>query len=414
MKKFLLLATFVLLAAVLFSCALKKGDSKNDSAASGETTKSIGTDEITTVGVTTEMVTNEMVTTAAVTTEAVTTAARIYIDINEVGSVNIDSMKLTLTKGMTVKDVYVAMKSAGAENLPCMYFSSSKNGPFFVFRLDDGLSFQMAVRIAGSDVYYPEAWSINNDWTWTNVSAEKAKYEQVWERFEHYAYVTSSEQPTQSTGTVEIVDGIPTVLPNGNAFDVKLCVDFEDSSAYTLSGKSFEAKSFRWNASGIRGKGIAIGLADEKNDNRRAEVQVAPAQPIEIGGCSGILFWVDFSGTDVNNEKNGVCASVSMNGNDYRTSKNSNGSVGYFLLDGKWIETKNVNACRLELPHQYKGWVYVPASSYQDTRDMSEIVDQNGNFKELSAQSLRLYTDYYNMEKTAEIIFDEILFVKAK
>ena len=107
-----------------------------------------------------------------------------------------------------------------------------------------------------------------------------------------------------------------------------------------------------------------------------------------------------------------LCASVTLNGNDYRANMADHGSVGYYYKDGAWVETKNVNACRMEVPAGFCGWIYVPATSYCDS-NKNPVVDANGKFNDIAVENMRCYTDGYVYTDAAEnyIIFDEIIYV---
>jgi len=132
-----------------------------------------------------------------------------------------------------------------------------------------------------------------------------------------------------------------------------------------------------------------------------------------VEGARGILFWVDYSHVDPK-EDAPLCASVTLNNNSVRANKDDHGSVGYYFKDGAWVETKNVNACRMEVPAGFAGWIYIPATSYVFSTDgKPTAADADGKFQSIEVENMRLYTDGYAYTDNAEkfIIFDEILYV---
>lgn len=230
---------------------------------------------------------------------------------------------------------------------------------------------------------------------------------------------TTAEPTTEEVTTAVVTTGIPAelknlmpaTLPDGKKYDAAIRVDFSNGDAYTQKRNSGSSVDVIFTQPGIYGTGITLGLSAS---GTRAEIGIEPNEfVIEPAGCSGIMFYVDFSSTNPNPDKEGCCASVTMEGNTYRANKSGGMSVGYYFQDGVWKETKNVNACRMQLPHQFKGWVYIPATSYSNTTDTSAVlVDDNGNFVELNVFNFYLYTDYYDMSVPVAIVFDEVMWIR--
>jgi hypothetical protein len=107
-----------------------------------------------------------------------------------------------------------------------------------------------------------------------------------------------------------------------------------------------------------------------------------------------------------------MCASVTLNGNNNRSNgpANSAGSAVAYYFDGNaWVQTTNVTSCRLEIPNNFAGWIYVPSSSFFDKVSGTALGD---TFGDIFLTSMRCYTDGYVYSAENYIIFDEIVFVK--
>lgn len=153
------------------------------------------------------------------------------------------------------------------------------------------------------------------------------------------------------------------------------------------------------------------------NTSNRCEIQLqiwTDTCEIEVNpkGAKGVLFYVDFShvASQTGDSAKPACASVTFNTNDYR-SKNG---IGYYYENGVWVETKSINACRMAIPEQFVGWIYVPATSYVNTKDGDALIaDEKGLFPDFSVTNMRCYTDGYVYSDAPEnyVIFDEITFV---
>ena len=144
----------------------------------------------------------------------------------------------------------------------------------------------------------------------------------------------------------------------------------------------------------------------------RGEITVISYYEANPKGAKGIIFYVDYSHVADNPEKP-LCASVTFNNNTYRANKSDNGSIGYYFQDGLWTETKNVNACRMEVPANFVGWIYIPATSFVLNSDKSPAVDEQGKFIDITVNNMRCYTDgyVYGSDDTTYIIFDEIIYI---
>lgn len=221
-----------------------------------------------------------------------------------------------------------------------------------------------------------------------------------------------------------LVDLMPALLPDGTpieTFSRPFCGDDElDSDGfpmnYYIQGKASPDTTIVGTDGGaIYGQAFRLPAHGESATDR-AEIEVSFFNldgNIEnnVKGARGILFWVDFTHVDPAEEKT-VCASVTLNRNTYRCNAANNGSVGYYYKDGAWMETKNINACRMELCAGFAGWVYLPASSFVDS-NKNPIADENGKFPDIDVTNMRCYTDNYtySTNEANYIIFDEIIYV---
>ncbi|MCQ2428051.1 MAG: hypothetical protein MJ137_06585 [Clostridia bacterium] len=249
------------------------------------------------------------------------------------------------------------------------------------------------------------------------------------------AEVTTSDEPVYDFGENEygklddaektkLMDVIPALLPDGTPimnWARPYCMDdILDKEGYGVhyyfDGKSSPyAEYVGTDNGGIFGTGIKMEAHGQTPGGDRAELELHSYYEANLKGAKGIMFYVDFSTTTPQPADNNkpLCASVTINVNTYRCNKDSNGSVGFYFADGVWSETKNINACRMELPNGFKGWVYIPATSYQKTSDKTPIADENGLFIDIPVENMRLYTDgyTYSTDGSAYVIFDEILFI---
>ena len=139
----------------------------------------------------------------------------------------------------------------------------------------------------------------------------------------------------------------------------------------------------------------------------RAEGNLVLGEGVSMKGVRGVLFYVDFSRVEANSGA-GPVASVTLNGNDYRSNYGS--KVGYYYQGGSWNQTSAVNACRMQLPVGFAGWVYVPLTSYTGAGALYDA--ETGIGLDVTVTNMNLYTDGYVYSATNSITFDEILFVK--
>lgn len=210
---------------------------------------------------------------------------------------------------------------------------------------------------------------------------------------------------------------MPATLPDGAAYEITSRTMSFDRGAddYYVEGNSQGGAEFVDVTQGaIFGNALKMKAISDKGDSR-AEVQVVPYNDVNISDAKGVMFYVDFSNV-APSDKEGtkMCASVTINTNDYR-SKGPNGgngdraAVAYYYLAGTWIETSNINACRLEIPEKFAGWIYVPSSTFYGKNENAPLGE---TFGDLIVMNMRCYTDGYTYSADTYIIFDEIVFVK--
>ena len=189
---------------------------------------------------------------------------------------------------------------------------------------------------------------------------------------------------------------MPQTLPDGSNFDILtrlMCCDKEED--YLIKGNSAGSTKFVSEADGaIYGNAVRFAAkADSK----------------------GILFYVDFSNVAIK-EGTKMSASVTINTNSIRSQgpdKTEGSGTGYYYLDGVWKETHNIKSCRMEIPDNFKGWVYVPATSFTQSSDGLYWDSATGCFNDnFFVDNMRCYTDGYVYSADNWIIFDEITFVK--
>ncbi len=212
---------------------------------------------------------------------------------------------------------------------------------------------------------------------------------------------------------------LPAVLPDGTAlgeFKRPYCLDdyiAEDGMQmhyYQLGNSAEHTSLVDTNGGAVYGTGLKMASYGKTPGDTRGEFEVHSRYEANVKGAKGILFYVDLSHVQSNGN---LSASVTLNTNSVRTSKDKGGSVGYYYLDGNWVETHNITICRLALPDGFAGWVYVPATSFIFYEDKKEAYDSTGRFKDIPVENMRCYTDgyYYATDDSSYIIFDEIVYV---
>ena len=208
---------------------------------------------------------------------------------------------------------------------------------------------------------------------------------------------------------------MPQKLPDNSDFSIltrMMCGD--NAEDYQVGGNSKGSLKYVDETEGaVYGKAFRFaGKADEKDS--RGEIQINPQNVNMVTGARGILFYVDFSHIKPAEGKK-MCASVTINVNSIRSkgSDGQNGSaIAWYYQDGTWTQTTNINACRLEIPDNFKGWIYVPATSFTQTDgEYWDTATERFNDK-FFVENMRCYTDGYTYDADSYVIFDEITFIK--
>ncbi|MBR5768211.1 MAG: right-handed parallel beta-helix repeat-containing protein [Clostridia bacterium] len=177
------------------------------------------------------------------------------------------------------------------------------------------------------------------------------------------------------------------------------------------------------NGAGVSGS--AICLISGQNT---AEVYISIPES-DLSGFDGVMFYADVSGvTPSKNDSTGVAvrlwASDSVGGNDYMWTRNTitpivmgHDIAAYYLSSGVWekCDPDIMNGERVQLPERFKGWVYIPFSSYISnvgpegrpvaglrSRRINRIMLLTGPYQSVSG----------NMENGYRIVFDEIMLIK--
>ena len=230
---------------------------------------------------------------------------------------------------------------------------------------------------------------------------------------------TSKVTTTTVTTTLspEFYAAIPKNLPNNETYTILHREGLDSQDDYLdFSSGSGKSTNIQWPASGGAYGGyltFACSMTANNGSPNRAEGNLQVNAAFTVKDVKGVLFWVDFSQVDPNPDKPGPVASVTMNKNTYRSSVDANrplSGIGYYLLDGEWIQTNAVNACRMQLTTGFKGWVYVPMTSYTGAGTLYDEAAGRGIEGEWIS-NMNLYTDYYTYSDQKSIGFDEILFV---
>ena len=218
----------------------------------------------------------------------------------------------------------------------------------------------------------------------------------------------------------KLIEKLPALLPDGTpiedfvrpyCLDDVLDKDGFLTHYYTEGNSGATVQIVTAEQGAIYGTGYRFAAYGKTAGGDRGEITAISYYEANPKGAKGVIFYVDFSHVEANPEKK-LCASVTFNNNTYRSNKADNGSVGYYYQDGLWVETKNVTACRMEIPANFVGWIYVPATSYVDS-DKNPIADEQGKFMDITVNNMRCYTDgyVYGSDDTTYIIFDEIIYV---
>ena len=208
---------------------------------------------------------------------------------------------------------------------------------------------------------------------------------------------------------------MPVSLPDFSTYEIVTRAMAFDLGAddYVVAGNSKGSTTFVGVADGaVYGQAIKMAAKNDSKDDR-AEIEVTPLGDMDISTAKGVMFYVDFSNVAPNPEKP-MCTSVTINTNKYRAKGPNNGNgngegIGYYYMAGTWFQTSNVNACRMEIPANFVGWIYIPSTSFYGSDEAAGLGE---TFGDIFVMNMRCYTDGYVYSADNYIIFDEIVFIK--
>lgn len=209
---------------------------------------------------------------------------------------------------------------------------------------------------------------------------------------------------------------MPVNLPDLSSYEiVSRAMSFDrGTDDYFIEGNSKGSAEFVNELNGaVYGQAIKMSAIDD-GGTKRAEISVTPYIDMDISEAKGVMFYVDFSNVLPTGEADKMCASVTINTNDLRAKGPENaasgGGVAYYYMYGTtWVQTTNINACRMQIPDNFAGWIYIPASSFYDKNAAAALGE---TFGDIFVMNMRCYTDGYTYSADNYIIFDEIVFVK--
>ena len=208
---------------------------------------------------------------------------------------------------------------------------------------------------------------------------------------------------------------MPIALPDLSQYEIVTRLMSFDRGAddYVIQGNSQGSVKFVGETEGaIFGQATKVNAIDD-GGTKRTEYTVVPLEDVVINDAKGVMFYVDFSNVAPNPEKP-MCTSVTINTNKYRAKGPNNGNgngegIGYYYMAGTWFQTSNVNACRMEIPANFVGWLYIPSTSFYGSDEAAGLGE---TFGDIFVMNMRCYTDGYVYSADNYIIFDEIVFVK--
>lgn len=223
---------------------------------------------------------------------------------------------------------------------------------------------------------------------------------------------------TVATTTIvpaELIAKLPAKLPDNSTYDIHTRIGLDAEADYLSISGNYQNLKFTADGA-IHGNGLSMEV-NPADSAPRVQAFIDLLDPFMPEGVKGIMWHVDFSAAAPVDGKP-MCTSTTINVNNYRANHGGTGTAkGYYYKDGAWVETTNVNACRMEIPNNFKGWVYIPLSEYWK----SGSSDASGDLFDASTKlglsnviisNIRLYTDGYEMVAGKPIIFDEVLYVK--
>ena len=208
---------------------------------------------------------------------------------------------------------------------------------------------------------------------------------------------------------------MPVSLPDFSTYEIVSRAMSFDAGAdeYVVGGNSKGSAQFVTEADGAAfGQALKLAACDD-GGTKRTEVEITPLADMDISTAKGVMFYVDFSNV-LPAEGKEMCTSVTINTNKYRAKGPNNGNgdssaIGYYYMAGTWHQTTNINACRMEIPTNFVGWLYIPSTTFYGSAEAAGLGE---TFGDIFVENMRCYTDGYTYSADNYIIFDEIVFIK--
>ena len=221
-------------------------------------------------------------------------------------------------------------------------------------------------------------------------------------------------------------EALPANIKGESTYAVTMIENFEDlgTRAQVPAGRcTIEL------VDGIGASGKALQFTSGENTS---ETTFKMSEEMDFRGYDGLLIWVDISGCRPSkNDAVGIGVRIwslyTAGGNDYMWTRNTVEPIvedfeiiAYYLQDGEWIATDPsiMNGERNQLPKGFKGWVYIPFTSYI-TNVGPEGKPVAGLYGEDAVNKFMLLTGPYsfkddegNFTKDQIIVFDELQLVK--
>ena len=211
---------------------------------------------------------------------------------------------------------------------------------------------------------------------------------------------------------------LPAKLPNNQSYEVAYRFGMESDEEFLSSSGNYGTHSFTTEGA-VFGNAIKYNsLMTASGSARRNELYMDVLDSFEPTGLRGVMWYIDFTG--VSGIEGKLCSTVCLNKNGFRSAALAGvekSGIGYYLKDGEWVQTAPVNGDRMGVPVGFKGWMYVPITSYlvSNKSDASGVLFDPDTGLGISGQYItgfRVYSDGYEYGDDAFVLADEVLFLK--
>lgn len=235
---------------------------------------------------------------------------------------------------------------------------------------------------------------------------------------------TTTKKTTVTTTKVttakrEITFDIPAKLPDGKSYDATLIFDGTEANN-TIGTKKQDGTGATYDIFTLA-DGNKVFAYHIMKDWMEGSVVFDPY--IFSGEEDGFLIYCDVSQTKPN-EKACLGPRLKIDSTWYQIGSHANSlekvpesahNYGYYLLDGtaEWVKAENYSNCRLAVPAQFKGWIYMPFDqvsmdganaqtltdyivAYPGVCEFTEVMIYNGNIAPAEgAESSDCYFDNF-------------------